>query len=390
MGGLVLAVGLAVVAATLPPFLTGAFAVRLRAELPIRSGQLALAVSAFFVVTAGCAPFAGRLCDRAGWRRTLLVGVCGSAISLVGLATTARGDASLAGWLAVGGLANAVVVPAAGVAVSRGVSKPLLGRAVGLTQAAVPITGIIAGVAVPSSLATIGWRWSYAASGIVPVLAGGALARLHAGTRPPEETSGPPPGGSSPDNRRQLVLLALSGALGTTLVTGLASSFVVLTVDDGTTVSTAGLLLALGGTVGAAVRIASGWLPGVRARPSAGIVVGLQIVAATGFAALATRQPQLLVPGTVLAFAGGWGWPSAFNHVLLVRYADQPGAATGFVLTGLATGAIVGPPLLAHAVDVGSPTAAWWSACGLGLAAAAISAAAAAAMRRSPRPAEYR
>lgn len=154
----------------------GPLLVDLSRELEISLGQAGLLAAAMAVTWALAAPFAGVLSDRFG-RRPLIV------LALLGLGTVTLG-AGLApnfGVLLVmrtlagifGGFGPAVVIAAAGDLFPPARRGMAMGWAnLGFSMAAivgVPSIGAIGG--------TVGWRWAFAATGLM-VIAIGVLIRL--------------------------------------------------------------------------------------------------------------------------------------------------------------------------------------------------------------------
>jgi len=88
-----------------------------------------------------------------------------------------------------------------------------------------------------------------------------------------------------------------------------------------------------------------------------------------GFVMLATGSPALVVPGVLLAFAAGWGWPGLFNFAVVRTNPGAPAAATGVTQTGASGGAAVGPILFGLVVEAAGYGTAWLSSGALALAA---------------------
>jgi len=74
---------------------------------------------------------------------------------------------------------------------------------------------------------------------------------------------------------------------------------------------------------------------------------------------LATGSPALVVPGVLLAFAAGWGWPGLFNFAVVKSNPGAPAAATGVTQTGASGGAAVGPVLFGLVVEAAGYGTAW-------------------------------
>ena len=98
-------------------------------------------------------------------------------------------------------------------------------------------------------------------------------------------------------------------------------------------------------------------------------VAGLFLIGSVGFLLQATRQPPLLIPATLLCFAGGWGWPGLFNFMVVIRNREAPAAATGLTQTGVYLGGMSGPLVFGYVAEHVDYSAAWLGAAGAGLLA---------------------
>jgi MFS family permease len=153
------AVLLAVAVATatvLPAFLTGGLAVQLRGELAFGTGALGLAVAAFFATSSLASAVMGRVVERIGSHSGMRLAAIGSSAALLGVALLARSWTGLVGCLVVGGLANAVSHPATHLSLAREVPAGRQGLSFGIKQAAIPVSTLLAGLAVPAVALTVG------------------------------------------------------------------------------------------------------------------------------------------------------------------------------------------------------------------------------------------
>jgi MFS family permease len=141
-----------------------------------------------------------------------------------------------------------------------------------------------------------------------------------------------------------LALLSLGSGLGAVASSGLTTFTVVSAVEHGFAPEAAGLLLTAGSVFGIAARILSGWLADRTGHGSLLLASGLLGGGVIGYLGLAVAGPDwLVVLATLVAFAGGWGWPGL---VLLATARTNPRApATAMAITriGPAFGNIVGP-----------------------------------------------
>jgi predicted MFS family arabinose efflux permease len=155
------------------------------------------------------------------------------------------------------------------------------------------------------------------------------------------------------------VLLAVGIGLGSTATTPLGAFIVESSVAAGLRVETAGLLLALGSAVNIGVRVGFGRLADGMSGGRLLLVAAMLGVGVAGFVLLATGESGLILPGALLAFGIGWGWPGLFNFAVVKTSPGAPAAATGITQTGASGGAALGPLVFGLVVEVASYDAAW-------------------------------
>jgi MFS family permease len=354
-------------AGVLPVFLTGGLAVQMRGELGFGAAALGLAVAAFFACSSLTSAFMGRVVERIGAHRGMRLAAAGSAASLLGIALLATSWAGLVGCLVLGGLANAVSHPATNLSLAREVSAGRQGLSFGVKQAAIPAATLLAGLAVPGIAVTLGWRWAFA---------GGAVLALAVAFLLPSAASGDTVSRREEAREKDapimpLVLLALGIGLGSTATAPLGAFIVDSSVEAGLRVGTAGLLLALGSAVNIAVRVVFGHLADGMSGGRLRLVAAMLGIGVIGFALLATGEGALILPGALLAFGAGWGWPGLFNFAIVKTNPGAPAVATGITQTGASGGAALGPLVFGLVVEATSYDVAWLVSGAIALAALA-------------------
>ena len=341
-------------AGVLPAFLTGGLVVQIRSELDFGSAALGLAVAVFFVSASLASVVMGRVVERIGAHRSMRVSAVGSAASLLGVALFAGSWKGLVACLVLGGLSNAVAQPATNLSLAREVPAGRQGVSFGIKQAAIPTATLLAGLAVPGIAVTLGWRWAFAG--------GAALALLIALLVPAESLGGVrrlKEARAGDVAVAPLVLLALGIGLGSTAATPLGAFIVESSVASGLQVGTAGLLLALGSAAGIFVRVWFGHLADGMSGGRLRLVAAMLGVGVVGFVMLASGEVGLILPGTLLAFGAGWGWPGLFNFAVVKTNPGAPAAATGITQTGASGGAALGPLVFGLVVEATSYGTAW-------------------------------
>ncbi|HZN20112.1 MAG TPA: MFS transporter [Micromonosporaceae bacterium] len=361
------------VACVLPVFLIGGQAVQISAELRFDPAGLGLLVSAYFAVSALASVPAGAMVERFGAARTARAAIILSAATLGGIAT-ARSYPALASLLVAAGPANTVGQLAANASLAARVPPGRQGLSFGIKQSAIPLSTLLAGVAVPTVALTAGWRWTFV---IAVGLAAGALLAV-----PPDglaRRAAPARGGRPPPG---LVVLGTAAML----AAGAAGAFSTFLVDSavagGVAPGPAGLTLAGGGTVCIAVRLVAGWYADRRSGGYLSLVAAFLVVGSAGLALLALPGPVALGVGVGLGFGIGWAWPGLLNYAVVRLHPQAPAAATSVTQTGVYAGSCLGPLAFGTtAASAGYPTA-WTGAAAAMLLGATLMW----LSRRSPQP----
>jgi MFS family permease len=370
-GADVLASSLATVASSLPAFLIGALAVQLRGSLRFGAGTLGLIV-AFYYLGAGVTSMPlGSVVESVGGLRAMRLACVVSAL-LLALCALVGSWPPLAVAMVAAGAASSAAQIGANQFLARTVPDARQGLAFGLKQAAVPLASALAGLAVPAVALTVGWRWAFAiaaagAAGIAATLPAPrqTLAQLRAASAAARLT---------PLDRRPLVALAVGIGLGVAAASALTTFLVSSAVASGIGRGTAGLLVALGGVLAAAGRVAAGRRADRRGRAHLPVIAAMLGIGAVGYGLFALASAQrlawLYLPAVVVVFAAGWGWNGLFNFAVVRTHRDQPARATALTQTGARLGAVLGPFVFGEVVLHGSYALAW----GLTAATAALAA----------------
>lgn len=346
-----LATTLSISLGALPVFLTGAMAVFIRPELGFSESALGALATIYYLTSALTVFPAGRLAERIGGPKAMALaaglGMCAS----LGIAAFARSWATLAGLLALAGVANGIAFPASNLALTRGIPAARQGVAFAVKQSAGPYATLMAGAAVPLVALTVGWRWAFVAGGVaaLPIVAGWRIRQQGA----PKRHEGRLPG-------RSLWTLAAAAFFGVSATASLGAFYVESAVAGGVVAGVAGTLLALGSGLGIVGRVWWGWLADRRRRIHFPLLGSIMVVGAVLFLGLGRAWPA---PGlavvTVLLFSTGWAWPSLLNFAVLTRVWQAPGAASGVLGAGQYGGGIVGPLTFGLLVERGGYRVAW-------------------------------
>lgn len=359
---MVLAVGSVVTVGVLPVFLLGGLAVQVREELGLSVSLLGLAGSAFFAVSALVARPLATVTERAGPTVSLRAAAVGSAMCLFGLALSPSTP-----WLLVAlccaGVPTALSQPASNEMIMARVPLERRGFAFAVKQSAIPLSTLLAGLAVPAVALTVGWRWAFALAGVLALATALVVPRIGWGAPVRVEHRR---GGST-----GLLLLALAAVtgMGSAAANAMGTFVTVSAVDVGYHEAAAGLILALGSAVGLSARLVAGAVAD-RSRPDLLRMVAAMLgLGAVGYALLAVGHPVTFLIGLLLGFGAGWAWPGVFNFAVAARFPERVASATSVTQTGVYAGAAAGPLLFGLISEHAGTTAAWVAACAITIAA---------------------
>jgi MFS family permease len=351
------------IACTMPVFLVGGLAVQIGDELRFTPAGLGLAVSAYFGASALASVPAGALVERYGSTTIARVGVVLASASLLTVAIAARSLWSLIAILALGAAANAMGQLASNTSLSRHVPVRRQGLSFGVKQAAIPVSTLLAGAAVPVVALTVGWRWAFVAAAVG---AAGALWLV-----PSERNEGKRPDAAGGERATAaLVVIGVAATLAAGSANALGTFLVDSAVARGLAPGPAGLALTLGSAVCVAARVGGGWLADRLPDRQIGVIAGVLAAGAAGLAMLAVPSTATLVIGVVLGFGLGWAWPGLMNFAVVRLHPQAPAAATSITQTGVYAGGCIGPlGLGALAAAAGYPT--MWAVAGVAMLCAA-------------------
>jgi MFS family permease len=352
----------------LPPFLLGALAVQVKADLGGGPTVLGLVIALFFVTAGFGAIPLGRIVDRMGWQRAMPVAGTGSALAMVGISVAATSWWVLAAFLFLAGLSHALASPASHLAIARELPRGRRGLSFGVKQAATPAALLVGGSSVPVLGLTVGWRWAFMVAAVLPLV---AIMMVPRGSRPVRTPAVFVPRDER-THARAMLALAVAGATAAMVVTAVGAFLTSGTVDAGLTEASAGALLAVVSALSLVTRVGAGIVSDWRRSGGLRPVAAMLVAGAVGFALLSSTATALILVGAALAFAAGGGWPGLFHFAVIHHNDDRPARATGNVQAGLSTGAAAGPLVFGFVADHASYAAGWWTMAGLSLLAAAL------------------
>jgi MFS family permease len=357
------------VAGVLPVYLVSILVVQLRADMGFGAATLGLLVAAFFGCSSLAAFATGRLGRDRGSTTVVRAAALLSSGAMLGIGLLADDTPALAAALVVAGLSNGFGQPATNALIAAAVPAERQGVVYGAKQAAIPLSTLLGGLAVPLLALPYGWRAVFLAAGGVGLLAAAGVPRTI-----PAVSAAAMQRSVAAGSFRLAPLLVLSLGLMVAAGTGNAvgTFFVASAVAAGEQPVTAGLLAALASGGGILTRIGLGVLADRRSARWLLIVVYLIAFGSVGHALLATQNRALLGPGIVIAYCSGWAWAGLANYAIARMHPDATARASGITQGGLALGAALGPLAFGAAVVHLSYSAAWAGAAACSLLAGAV------------------
>jgi MFS family permease len=327
-------------AAILPLILLGTMAVNVRHDLGFDEAAFGAIPALCAGVAAVGSPLCGRLVERFGGTWGLQAGAVTAAASMFGIAVLAVSWLTLLPFVVVAGVCLAVAQPSSDTWLANLLTADRHGMAFGIKQAAAgPGVGLLAGLAVPLSVATVGWRGAFVVGGGLAVLVLVGVRRARVPVRAPRDTAIPEANVSF----RPLLVLTCAGGLGAVSQSALLGFAVSSAVATGLSTSEAGLLFAAASGAAVVVRLVLGHMADRRPGGLLVTIAVLMIASAGGFAVLAGHHSAGTLIGTPIAAATAWGWPGLFFLVVARCSPSAPARASGIAASGVMAGAVLGP-----------------------------------------------
>jgi MFS family permease len=354
----------------LPAYLVGVLWVQVRADLGVGPSLLGVLVAAFFATSAVSALSAGTLVRKLGTVRVVRLSGLTAALTMLVIALAARDTAVLVAALVVAGWGNGIGQPASNDLIARSVSAGRQGLAYGLKQAAIPLSTLLAGVAVPLIAIPLGWRTAFGLGAVLALLVvlsvpGPRRLGSAGSSSPPSEAAGP-------FRRAPLYVLAAGLALGAGTGNALGSFVVSTAVAGGIAPGTAGVLAAVASGVGALARVLVGWLAD-RVRTRWLLVVAAQMsVGGLSYALLGTGVEALIAVGAVVGYCTGWAWAGLSTYSVTRMHHGMAAQATSITQGGMGLGAAAGPLAFGGLLSVSSYAVAWTATAALAVVAGLV------------------
>lgn len=349
---------LVVTVSTQPVFLLGAAYLQMSDEFGYGPTGLGVLTAVFFLTASLSSTPLGRVVERIGWQRAMRINVVATMLITLTIALAARDVAVLAGLLFVSGLVYGLANPSANQALADHVNPHRRGLMFGLKHAGIPSSTLVAGLAVPALVLTLGWRAAFASSLVL-----GIVVLLLIPSQPVPATADR----HRPDLRRYvpplsrglLSSLAAASSFATWAAIGLSTYLVAASVDVGLSETQGGLLLFAGSGASILSRIAAGAVTDRVGGKGFGAMAVLMGGGAVVFAFLVAATGATFAVLVLAAFATGWAWPGLMTYTVVNANAGSAASSSAITQAGVFVGAGVGPVVLGAIIDAWGFDAGW-------------------------------
>jgi MFS family permease len=352
-----LAIGVVVVS-TQPVFLLGAAFLSVGEEFGFGTTGLGVLTAAFFLTASAASAPLGKVVQRIGWRRAMRLNAAVSGVLLVAIAVAAHRLWVLGGLVVLTGFVYGLANPAANQALADHVDPRRRALMFGMKHAGIPASTLVAGLAIPVVVVTVGWRFAYGLAAVLAVLIWVAVPSS-ADDEDLVSMQEDPRRYVAPLTSGLLVGLALGAALATWAAIALSTYLVAAAVDRGLTEVQAGWLLFAGSATSIAGRVVAGQVTDRIASKGFVPIAGLVAVGAGVFALLVVAEGALFAGLVLVAFATGWGWPGLMTYTVVNANAGTAAASSGITQAGIFLGAGVGPVVLGLVAEQHSFETVW-------------------------------
>jgi MFS family permease len=326
---------LIVTASTQPVFLLGASFFAIGPDMGFGPVGLGALTAAFFLTASATSPWLGRWVQRVGWPRAMRVNALMSAVLMAAIAAWATSVPVLVGLLVVAAAVYGMSNPAANQALAEHTDPARAATVFGIKHAGIPMSTLLAGLAVPLVVVRWGWRPADILGALVAAVTF-LLIPSGEGARP-----GVPavPGRGSPLGRRRLIALGVVAALGAVAATALGTYLVSAALDAGFAEDAAGWLQFGGSAASILARLAVGVVTDRRQAVGFGGLLALLGAGALVFAVLPLTAGAGFAVTVAAAYATGWAWPGLVTFTVVDANRGSAAASSAITQAGVFVGA---------------------------------------------------
>ena len=346
------------VSAILPVGIFGTFALEVCRELDVTASFIGVCVGAFFLTGSITAATLGSLIDRAGHRRVVVSCAAVSSVAQILGAAVADHPAEVVALSMIAGACFALMMPSTNAILGRVFPSASRTVAVCIKQSAVPLALLVGALAAPAMSSVGGWRGTLVGSGTLAAVAAVVFVRRTSPLAAPPAGAARAASGSARAARHAVLRFAVATMLASCLAGSLTAYTAVSLSRAGVGTTALAVALTSANLLGIAVRLTSGVVAQRRGLTSWTPVGAMMVAGGMGAALLGTGDDALVVIGTVIAFALGWGWTGLTYALVLGAHLDNAGTTGAMLQAGGMFGSASGPLLMAAVISgINLPTA---------------------------------
>ena len=343
---------------TQPVFLLAAGFFEIGSDLGFSTTGLGALTASFFLTAAAMSPIMGRLVQRIGWRSAMRINAVASSALLLAIAALARSIVVFGFLLLISATAYGLSNPSTNLCLAGHVDPQRRAFIFGIKHAGIPASTLLAGLALPTFILSVGWRWAYVAVatlGVVVLL----LIPEASPDVPATDSVRDPRNSVSPLTTARLNSLAIASTIAILAAAALGTYLVAATVELGYSQPAAGLLLSGGSAASITSRLTAGHLTDRIGSPGFGGITILATAGAIAIALLSASSGGLFAALVLVAFATGWGWPGLMTYAVVNANPDTVAESSAITHAGVFLGFGAGPLVLGFVADRWSFDAVW-------------------------------
>jgi len=346
---------LVVTVSTQPLFLLATGAPQIGRDLGFGPAELGFFTAAFFLTASAVSAPAGRHVEVIGWQNAMRISIVGGSTVLALIATVVESVPILVLTLLLGAAVYGFANPAANQALATLLPPDRQGLLFGIKHAGIPASILLAGLAVPTLMLTVGWRWAF---GLMALLAIAVFGLVPTRTRSPNDRS--------VHNEAEVTLpmatlrlQAVAAAFAVSSASALGTFGALAAVDRGVSEAGAGYLIFAGGLASIVARVSVGVAADRSGSDGFRHMVLLISLGVATTVVLALSTNGLFGVALVVAYATAWGWPGLMTYSVVRTNPNRPAAATAIVQAGVFVGAGIAPLAFGSIVERASFRLAW-------------------------------
>lgn len=258
---------------------------------------------------------------------------------------------------AIGGAVYGYSQPYTNLLIMKECSNRIHGFAYGLKQAAIPAATLISSLAVPIIAVPLGWRQLFGIIAFFTLIYSLFLAKNSQTIISKSQNKST----AKLKLNWHLSMLALTGSLGAMVGNSLGGYLIISLTDSGFSLTAASFIAAVSSVANIIVRIIAGVAADRGKKSPYRYLEFMFVFGMIGTLFLLTNINSIQIIGSILAYAGGWGWAGLLHYVTGAAYPGKERQATAVSQMGVSLGASFGPLIFGCLFSYAGAQIAWIS-----------------------------